>query len=282
MVVRTEAECTEAEIAALVRAMSERKLTRAHLEIGAAAGVTLNRVVHPASERPKIHRSAVFARHANYRGRRRDGCRAKARSGEPESGYGILAEATVRQLDVDMVPLAAQAPSRLLEGVWRTLSKSQILRPRTLDGDEEGLLQKLTHVCPASEIRPDMTQERSVLSSNVPQHEVMGATLRRRPIAIQGEDAEDRVCPDFGPLARWMRIQSAFADGADAGIRRRSETRSDRSGEGDDLRRRSGRDQGRASPRLHLAAPRGQNARRRDGLLWRSQNNRGRRAPGKH
>jgi hypothetical protein len=55
-VVRTEAECTEAEIAAMVGAMSECKLTRAHLEIGAAAGGTLKRMLlgYPAAERPKF------------------------------------------------------------------------------------------------------------------------------------------------------------------------------------------------------------------------------------
>jgi len=56
VVIRTEAECTEAEIAALVRAMGERKLTRAHLEIGTAAGGTLKRLVlaYPATQRPKF------------------------------------------------------------------------------------------------------------------------------------------------------------------------------------------------------------------------------------
>jgi len=55
-VLRTESECTEAEIAALVRAMCERKLTGKHLEIGTAAGGTLKRMVlaYPATERPKF------------------------------------------------------------------------------------------------------------------------------------------------------------------------------------------------------------------------------------
>lgn len=56
VVMRTEAECTEVEIAALVRAMSERKLTGKHLEIGTAAGGTLKRMAlaYPATERPKF------------------------------------------------------------------------------------------------------------------------------------------------------------------------------------------------------------------------------------
>jgi len=56
MAVRIEAECTEAEITALVGAMSERKLTRAHLEIGTAAGGTLKRMLlaYPSTERPKF------------------------------------------------------------------------------------------------------------------------------------------------------------------------------------------------------------------------------------
>jgi hypothetical protein len=56
MVVPTEAECSEAEITALVGAMSERKLTRAHLEIGTAAGGTLKRMMlaYPSTERPKF------------------------------------------------------------------------------------------------------------------------------------------------------------------------------------------------------------------------------------
>jgi predicted O-methyltransferase YrrM len=56
MAVGAEAECTEAEIAALVGAMSERKLTRPHLEIGTAAGGTLKRMLlaYPSTERPKF------------------------------------------------------------------------------------------------------------------------------------------------------------------------------------------------------------------------------------
>lgn len=53
---RRESECTEAEIAALLRAIGERRLTGAHLEIGTAAGGTLKRMMlaYPAPERPKF------------------------------------------------------------------------------------------------------------------------------------------------------------------------------------------------------------------------------------
>ena len=56
MAARTESECTEAEIAALVGAMRERGLSGAHLEIGTAAGGTLKRMMlaYPATERPKF------------------------------------------------------------------------------------------------------------------------------------------------------------------------------------------------------------------------------------
>jgi predicted O-methyltransferase YrrM len=53
---RTDSECTEAELGAVVRALAERRLSGAHLEIGTAAGGTLKRLMlaYPASERPKF------------------------------------------------------------------------------------------------------------------------------------------------------------------------------------------------------------------------------------
>jgi len=54
MAIRTESECTEPELTALLRAMRERKLAGPHLEIGTAAGGALKRMMlaYPAQERP--------------------------------------------------------------------------------------------------------------------------------------------------------------------------------------------------------------------------------------
>ena len=56
MAIRTESECTEPELAALMGAMRARQFTGAHLEIGTAAGGTLKRMMaaYPAQTRPRF------------------------------------------------------------------------------------------------------------------------------------------------------------------------------------------------------------------------------------
>jgi hypothetical protein len=53
---RTESECTEAELGAVIRMLGEQSLSGAHLEIGTAAGGTLTRLMlaYPATGRPKF------------------------------------------------------------------------------------------------------------------------------------------------------------------------------------------------------------------------------------